>query len=87
MKLTLDLHDARKELPNTSCQVAFIRVDESDGEILFIMRLPYSAVHKCFNVHDWETEEDAAETAMGNSDGCSTYWSYLPDSLKEKEGE
>ena len=85
MKLTLDLHDARKELPDKSCKIAFLRVDESDGEIIHMSRMPYSAVHKCFNVHDWFTDEKAAETAIGMTDGCSTYWSYLPDNLKEGE--
>lgn len=86
MKLTLDLHDASKELPIKSCRVAFIQAGESDGKILFMGRLSYSAKHKCFNADDWDTKEQAANTAIGMRDGCSTYWSYLPESLKEKEG-
>lgn len=84
MKLTLELHDVKKELPDKSCKIAFVAVDESNGKIACIMLMPYSAKHKCFNVHDWETDEEAAETAIGNEDdGATVYWSYLPDSLME----
>lgn len=59
MKIELELHDARKELPTESKR--YLVIMRSGG---FISDMPYSAKHKLFNVYDGLSEKLAIATAI-----------------------
>lgn len=71
MKIELELHDARKELPTESKRYLVIM---RSGD--FISDMPYSAKHKLFNVYDDVSNKGAISTAI-----YVDWWAEIPEEM------
>ena len=60
------------DLPRVSCNVVVIK------ENGYITDLPYSDVHRKFNVHDWDSSERAEEMQIKVK-----AWKYLDEFMQE----
>lgn len=68
-------HEARKELPDKSCDVVVASADEDSYEIYHIQNVSYSSNHRKFNCEDDYSESLA--NAIGFDD--VKYWAYFDD--------
>ncbi|MGN0378931.1 MAG: hypothetical protein ACI4EU_05030 [Butyrivibrio sp.] len=71
MKIELELHDARKELPTESKE--YLMGVNGGG---YICNIPYSAKHKLFNAHDDNDYDYALSMAI-----YPDWWAEIPEEM------